>query len=71
MKMDADQRARCNELEELDVETLAALVVELEAKGFWRCKCGVEAMPLTDNTICRCADLYDQEWHFIPGARSC
>ena len=70
MKMDAEQRERLNHLEEMDIETLAEMVVELEAKGFWRCKCGVEAMPLTDKTICRCADLYDQEWNFIAGARS-
>lgn len=34
MKMDQGQRRRCCELEELDSETLAEMVVELEAKVF-------------------------------------
>jgi protein gp37 len=28
----------------------------------WRCICGTEAYPLTDDTECQCKDYYDQEW---------
>ncbi len=32
------------------------------SKAYWRCECGVVAYPLTDDTRCRCSDLYEQEW---------
>lgn len=28
----------------------------------FRCICGVEAMPLTDDTKCKCEDIYLQDW---------
>jgi hypothetical protein len=31
----------------------------------WKCRCGVVAMPLTDNTTCDCGDIYEQEWTLI------
>ena len=33
--------------------------------GYWRCICGVIAMPLTDDTDCDCGDIYSQEWNFV------
>ncbi len=29
---------------------------------YWQCKCGEKAMPLTDETVCKCGDVYDEEW---------
>lgn len=34
-------------------------------KPHWRCACGAVAMPLTDNTPCQCADIYQQDWRLI------
>ena len=34
-------------------------------KPHWRCIRGVVAMPLTDDTICLCSDIYEQEWSQI------
>lgn len=31
-------------------------------KSHWRCICGTVAMPLTDDTACKCGDIYEQEW---------
>lgn len=37
---------------------------ELSYRGLphFRCVCGTVAMPLTDDTVCKCADIYAQEW---------
>jgi hypothetical protein len=39
----------------------------------WRCVCGAVAMPLTDDTRCNCADIYDQQWTRVdpPGVTPC
>ena len=34
-------------------------------KTHWKCRCGVVAMPLTDQTNCKCTDIYDTEWTYI------
>lgn len=34
-------------------------------KPHWKCRCGVVAMPLTDDTTCKCADVYEQEWSYV------
>lgn len=31
-------------------------------KPHWRCVCGTVAMPLTDETHCKCSDIYEQQW---------
>ncbi len=31
-------------------------------KPHWRCICGVVAMPLNDDTKCKCKDYYEQDW---------
>jgi hypothetical protein len=33
--------------------------------GYFRCRCGAVAMPLTDDTQCDCGDIYEQEWYFF------
>jgi hypothetical protein len=31
----------------------------------FQCRCGVTAMPLTDDTECKCKDIYEQEWNLV------
>lgn len=46
----------------------AAGVPEVDtSKPHWRCVCGTVAMPLTDETRCKCADTYGPLWtHVVP-----
>lgn len=33
---------------------------------YFQCICGTKAYPLTDDTVCDCRDIYDQEWSRHP-----
>lgn len=66
------QRAISDLLAELDRRESAGAVEEAGGaptvdltKPHWRCKCGAVAMPLTDDTLCNCKDIYEQEWRRI------
>jgi hypothetical protein len=34
-------------------------------KHLWVCHCGAATIFNTDETLCRCGDLYDEEWHLF------
>lgn len=38
--------------------------------NYWECVCGKKAMPLTDETKCKCNDIYEQSWFYMPKGRA-
>lgn len=38
-------------------------------KPHWKCICGTVAMPLEDETICGCSDIYEQDWGYVDPRR--
>lgn len=50
-----------------DLAALEKQAIEVEfPKPYFICRCGVKAFPLTDDTVCKCSDIYAQEWTRVP-----
>lgn len=60
--------AGCNLREQCDCPPLPQCSPSRVRGAFWRCVCGVTAMPLTDETTCNCTDIYDQQWTRVEGS---
>jgi hypothetical protein len=48
-----------------EVERLLKELAVDQTKPHWKCVCGAVAMPLTDDTECRCRDIYLQDWMLV------